>query len=186
MDDLVAAVLAEARAAVAAGRTPDVDALAARLRAAGPSADDALTTLERIASVARARGTLAEPAAPAPVRARPLRAALRTRPTLNANMDVRRERREGSFLLAWDAAPAVVGWEVRISERPDLRSEYAVRETRELPAGATSVELPLGDLPLRVHVLGRTRDGRLLRRAVASGLTRDGWDDRWQRRASAA
>jgi hypothetical protein len=37
-----------------------------------------------------------------------------------------------------------------------------------------------------VHVLGRTRDGRLLRRAVISGLTAENWRDRWQRRASAS
>ena len=75
---------------------------------------------------------------------------------------------------------------MRISERPDARGDYVVRETRELPAATTSVELPLADLPLRVHLLGRTRDGRLVRRAVISGLTRDSWNDRWQRRASAS
>jgi hypothetical protein len=56
----------------------------------------------------------------------------------------------------------------------------------ELGAGETSAEVPLGPQPLRVHVLGRTRDGRLLRRAVISGLTEDNWRDRWQRRASAS
>jgi hypothetical protein len=75
---------------------------------------------------------------------------------------------------------------VRISERPDVRSDYAVRETRTLAGNVTRMELPLGELPLRVHILGRTRDGRLLRRAVISGLTREGWRDRWQRRASAS
>jgi hypothetical protein len=48
------------------------------------------------------------------------------------------------------------------------------------------VELALGVLPLRVHVLGRGRDGWLIRRAVVSGLTRESWDDRWQQRASAS
>jgi hypothetical protein len=95
-------------------------------------------------------------------------------------------RQRGDAGLEWDAVPAVVAWEVRISERPDVRSDYEVRETRELTAQETRIELPLGELPLRVHILGRTRDGRLLRRAVVSGLTRDNWRDRWQRRASAA
>ena len=95
-------------------------------------------------------------------------------------------RRDGEFRLAWDAVAAVAGWEVRISARPDVRADYAVRETHDLAAGETRIELSLGVLPLRVHILGRARDGRLLRRAVISGLTRDGWNDRWQRRASAS
>jgi hypothetical protein len=82
--------------------------------------------------------------------------------------------------------PAVASWEVRISERPDPRADYVVQETLTLPAATTSVGLPLGDVPLRVHVLGRSRDGRLVRRALISALTRETWSDRWQRRASAS
>ena len=89
-------------------------------------------------------------------------------------------------MLAWDTTRAIAGWEVRFSERPDARAEYEVRETLTLPPDATTVELPLGDKPLRVHLLGRSRDGRLLRRAVISALTRGGWNDRWERRASAS
>ena len=95
-------------------------------------------------------------------------------------------RREPELAVAWDAVPSVTSWEVRISERPDVRSDYVVRDTIQLEPGVTRVELPLEDKPVRVHVLGRGRDGRLVRRAVVSGLTRDGWNDRWQRRASAS
>ena len=35
---------------------------------------------------------------------------------------------------------------------------------------------------LCVTVVGRSRNGRLVRRAVISGLTRDNWHDRWQKR----
>lgn len=172
-------MLAEARAAVAAGREPDEPALRARLG----DDRDALARLERVLAVGRARGRVARPApAVATPPPEPTR-LLRTRPTVNANMDV---RRDGGSGLVWDAVPAVVGWEVRISERPDVRADYVVRATHELAAAETRIELPLGTLPLRVHILGRTRDGRLLRRAVISGLTRDGWADRWQRRASAS
>jgi hypothetical protein len=101
-------------------------------------------------------------------------------------MDVRREHRDDVLVLSWDGAPAVTGWEVRFSERADARSEYVVRESLTLPATATSVELTLGELPQRVHVLGRAGDGRLLRRAIVSALTKDNWDDRLQRRASAS
>jgi hypothetical protein len=61
-----------------------------------------------------------------------------------------------------------------------------VRETLILPANETTLELSLEDRSLRVHILGRSRDGRLLRRAVISALTRDSFGERWQRRASAS
>jgi hypothetical protein len=175
----VDAVLAEARAAVAAGRDPDGPALRARLG----GDREALARLERVLAVGRARGRVARAVPGTETRPPEPSRLLRTRPTITANMDVRRAGESG---LVWDPLPAVAGWEVRISERPDVRSDYAVRETRELPAGETRIELPLGARPLRVHILGRTRDGRLVRRAVISGLTRDGWTDRWQRRASAS
>jgi hypothetical protein len=101
-------------------------------------------------------------------------------------MEVRRSRTDGGVLLSWDTAPGVTGWEVRFSERADARSEYVVSETLMLPAAATSVELALGDLPRRMHLLGRANDGRLVRRAIVSALTVDNWNDRWQRRASAS
>jgi hypothetical protein len=182
------AVIAETRSALAAGESPNRDALAARIRSVAPpdEADGALVQLDRVLAVGRARARLVrEPAPPAPV-ARPLRSALKTRPTLTANMDVRRRLDGGTHSLAWDAAPAVAEWEVRIAERADARSEYAGGETRTLPGTAVSVELPLSDRALRVHVLGRARNGKLVRRAVISGLSRDNWDERWQKRASAA
>ncbi len=178
----VDAILQEARTTVAAGGRPDASRLRARLQAEGGDAQ-ALERLERVLSVHRARSLVEPAAAPAPVAPMPLRAALRTKPTVNANMEV---RREPGFALTWDAVPAVTSWEVRISERPDVRADYVVRETLQLDPGVTRVELPLAEQPVRVHVLGRSRDGRLVRRAVISGLTRDGWNDRWQRRASAS
>jgi len=191
-----AAILAEARRDVAAGGA-NLEALRERVRAAtrlhrargGDAAQAerrALEQLERIAAVQRARTRVAArpaappaPAAPAPLR-RPL---LRTRATITGNMDV---RRAGSGVLAWDAAAAVTEWEVRISERATGARDYAVRETATLPATATTIELPLGDAPLRVHLLGRGRGGRLVRRAIVSGLTRESWEERWERRATAS
>ena len=89
-------------------------------------------------------------------------------------------------MLAWTREPKVAAWEVRISERPDVRGDYVVRDELSLKGDATSVELPLGDHPLRVHLLGRDRGGRLVRRAIVSALTRDSWSTRWERRASAS
>ena len=90
-----------------------------------------------------------------------------------------------AYVLRWDAAPAVLEWVVRVSERRDARGGYVVREERVLPRGATSVEVPLGANALRVHLLGRGRGGKLVRRAVMSPLTPESWSERWQRRASA-
>ena len=140
------------------GRSPT------RIRKAGGGAK-ALKQLERVLTVQRARARLAAPAhsAARPHRSRAAprgRTAFRAQPTITGNMEVRRSRAEGGVLLGWDAAPAVTGWEVRFSERADARSEYVVRETLSLPGTATSVELALGELPRRVHLLGaRTTDG---------------------------
>jgi hypothetical protein len=188
-DDL-ASILDAARAEVAAGRDPDEQALAERIRKAGGGAK-ALKQLERVLTIQRARARLAAPPtpppAPAPVPVRPRgRTAFRAQPTITGNMEVRRSRTEGGVLLTWDTAPAVTGWEVRFSERADARSEYVVSETLMLPGTATSVELALAELPRRMHLLGRANDGRLVRRAIVSALTVDNWNDRWQRRASAS
>jgi hypothetical protein len=160
--------------------------LEARVRsvAGEPAAEKkALQQLERVLSIHRARGALAR--TPSPPKAAPIR-RLRSRPTITGNMDVRRERRGDAFVLAWDGASGVAEWEVRISERPDSRRDYEVRDTLSFPPTETTLELPLGDLPMRVHVLGRRRDRSLVRRSVIAGLTRESWGERWQRRASAS
>lgn len=196
------AVVAEARAHVAAGREPRMDALAARLqeaaraaRARGASAKSvalveqrALEQLERVVAVHRARARLAPEAAPPAARPLPRRprAALRTKPTVSGNMRLRREGDGEEAVLVWDAAPGVLRWEVRVSERPDARSDYAVRETVQLAPDETRLSLDLGERAVRVHVLGRGRGERLLRRAIVSGLTRETWRDRWQQRATAS
>ena len=184
-----AKIIDEARHRVASGERLDAEAYAARIRASGGDTERALKQLARIVSVARARTMLDGPPlrqpapTPEPVR-RPL--ALRAKPTITGNMDVRRERRGDAFVLVWTAEPKVVAWDVRLSERPDVRGEYVVRNERTLPGPETTFELELGDTPSRVHLLGRGRDGRLVRRAIISALTRDGWGERWQRRASAS
>jgi hypothetical protein len=185
--EALAAILDEARTDIAAGRDPDEQALAERIRNVGGDTK-ALQQLERVLTVQRARARLAAPPTPppAPVPRPRARAAFRAQPTITGNMEVRRKATGDTVTLAWDAAPAVVAWDVRFSERPDARSDYVVREERTLERTATTLELTLGELPLRVHILGRANDGRLVRRAIVSALTRDNWDDRWQRRASAS
>lgn len=163
-------MLAEARAEIAAGRYPDVIALRARL-AGDPQA---LARLDGVLAVHRGRTRLAQSAPDARV---PGTKVLRTKPSVSGDLEL---RKAGEFRLEWDAVAAVSTWEVRLSERTDVRRDYVVLETLEVTD--PSIELPLDDRPVRVHVLGRTPQGRLVRRAVVSGLTRDGWNDRWNRR----
>lgn len=198
---VVAAVIADVRADVAAGRDPAAAGAEARIRAAAQRAragapDPAVTRaergalkqLERLVAVHRARALVArEPEPPrAAVTASPRRAVLRTRPTITGNMELRRELTGAALTLSWEAEARVASWEVRISERAGRAREYSVRDTLTLPAGVRSVEIPLGDDPLRVHLLGRDRGGRLIQRAIVSGLTADSWNERWERRASAS
>ncbi|HWE83002.1 MAG TPA: hypothetical protein VG265_15220 [Gaiellaceae bacterium] len=208
LDRAYTTVVDEARAQVAAGREPPLDDLEKRLRAAtkhelstrrvarGPeiekSEGEALKKLAAVATVFRARRLLTRepdqgraPAAPA----RPVlssRSLLRSRPTITGNMDVRRGADADRLTLSWDPVPAVVEWEVRFSQRPDPRASYVVLDTSTLAPGETAIEVPIGEHLFRVNILGRSRDGRPLRRALISGLTREGWNDRWERRASAA
>jgi hypothetical protein len=180
----VDAILREARAAVAGGDEPDWKALRDRIRGAAPdeaARRNGLAQLERIGAVHRARRS--RPARP-PARPAPRSAALRTRPSLTGDLPLRRERRGDDHELAWAAEPAVERWEVRVAERSGPKSDYVARDSHELPGATTRITLPLGDVPLRVHVLGRSRNGRLVRRAIASGLTRGSWDERWQHRPS--
>jgi hypothetical protein len=189
--DPYAVILDQARASVAAGRNPDWSVLEARLRAVRHAERDsaaerrALQQLKALASVQRARALLAPTtsSAPAPVR-RP--ALLRDRPTITGTMDVRRERDGDRFVLRWERRPDVLQWEVRVSERVGTRGQYEAREERELPSDATELDVPVSDVALRIHLIGRGRGGKLVRRAVMSSLTRESWGDRWQRRASAA
>lgn len=185
--DKYATILGQARAGIAAGRTPNWQVLEARIKAVTPTDPTlerrALKQLQTLTTLARARARVTPPTPAAPTVRRP---ALRERPTITGNMEVRRETAGDTFVLRWDASPGVLTWALRLSERTDPRGGYVVREERELPAGATSVELPLGANALRVHLLGRGRGGKLVRRAVMSTLTPESWGERWQRRASAA
>lgn len=189
--DPYALILDQARASVAAGRSPDWSVLEARVRAVRETERDraleerALKQLKTLASVQRARERItprAVPPAPAPRRP----AILRDRPTITGTMDVRRERDGLAFVLRWERRPDVLQWEVRVSERVGTRGGYEVREERELPGDTAELEVTLGDAALRIHLIGRGRGGKLVRRAVMSSLTRESWSERWQRRASAA
>ena len=189
-DDL-ASILDAARAEVAAGRDPDEQALEARIRKAGGGAK-ALKQLQRVLTVQRARARLAAPPTPPPPAPAPVPVRPRARRRVPRAADDHGEH-GGAPLAHRGRRAARLGYR---SRRDGLGSALqrargrtvGVRRQRDAdPAGnATSVELALGELPRRVHVLGRANDGRLVRRAIVSALTEDNWNDRWQRRASAS
>jgi hypothetical protein len=182
---MVETILSDARAQVAAGRDPDWKQLRDRVRSLdlGAKAErDALRQLEQVGAVYRARRAVARPATPPPASA-PRKPLLVTKPTISGTMEVRRPR---EHVLEWSPLPTVEQWEVRISERPNARRDYEVRSELTLPAATSELALELGDKPIRVHLLGRSRGGKLVQRAVISGLTEAGWSTRWERRASAS
>jgi hypothetical protein len=136
-----AKIIEEARKRVASGGKLNIAAFEARVRAAGGDTERALQQLARIESVQRARALLAGPPREPEPRPEPLRRprALRTKPTITGNMDVRREGSGDSFVLAWEAEPKVVAWDVRVSERPDVRGDYVVRDE---PGATTGRDAP--------------------------------------------
>lgn len=183
MDPQLKSILDEARAQIAHGVEPDGDALAARIReVVAPGGGDALRQLERLLAVHRAKRAVAEPPRRPVVRPRD-RFAYRARPTIAANMTVRARATGNTVTLEWDAR-AITRWEARLSERRDARSPYVERETLEL--AAPRLELELSELPTRVSLLGRNATGRVVQRALISGLTSSNWSQRWQQRASAS
>jgi hypothetical protein len=179
------AILDEARAQIARGEPPDGAALEARIReVVAPDAGDALRQLDRLLAVARARKAMTAPAPQAPVRPLRRREVYRAKPTIAANMAVRAREADGVVVLEWDAVRGVGEWDARVADRPDARSPYTDRETRRL--AEPRLELQLDDLPQRVSITGRNAAGRIVQRAVVSGLTVENWRQKWQQRASAS
>ena len=101
-------------------------------------------------------------------------------------MAVRKQPTANGLELSWDAAANVVEWRVRV-ERP-ARSAPRLRrgEVVTLPGGATSFEVELDEHPRRIQLYGHARDGRIVRRAVVSALTRGNSDAQWKRQATAS
>jgi hypothetical protein len=99
-------------------------------------------------------------------------------------MAVRARAHGDAVLLEWDAARGVAAWEARIGDRRDARSPYVDRETVALDE--PRIELQLTELPQRVSIVGRNASGRILQRALVSGLTHSNWGQKWLQRASAS
>ena len=125
--------------------------------------------------------------AAAPRAARPIRRlALQPSATIVGNMAVRKQPTARGLELAWDAAPQVVEWVVRVSVRPDPRQDYVEGEAETLPASTRSYEVELDDHPRRIQLYGHARGGKIVRRAVISALTSGNSGAQWKRQATAS
>jgi hypothetical protein len=177
----LAQILDEARAQIARGDEPDVAALEARIR----TVDEAgVVQLRRLLAVHRAKRSLADPPQPAAPRPRAASPAYRAKPTISANMTIRARRAGDAVALEWDAVRGVADWEARIGDRPNARSPYVDRD--RLTLTSPRVELRLTELPQRIAITGRNAAGRIVQRALVSGLTSSNWNQKWQQRASAS
>ena len=101
-------------------------------------------------------------------------------------MAVRKQPTERGLELAWDAAPQVIEWVLRVSVRPDPRQDYVEGEAETLPAGTRSYEVELDDHPRRIQLYGHARGGKIVRRAVISALTSGNSGAQWKRQATAS
>ena len=126
----------------------------AGLAAGDPGRDGALPALAAVARGRRARARRsrrrgeharraardrrhAPPARPPPVAAagcaRSGASRLQPSATIVGNMAVRKQPTERGLELAWDAAPQVIEWVLRVSVRPDPRQDYVEGEAETLP-----------------------------------------------------
>ena len=151
--------------------------------AVAEAGDRALRALKTI--VASARPVAA--ATPGVASGRPVRRlALQPSATIVGNMAVRKKPVAQGLELAWDPAPNVVEWVLRVSVRPDPRRDYVEGEVATLPAATTTFAVALDEHPRRIQLYGQARDGRIVRRAVISALTSGNSGAQWKRQATAS
>jgi hypothetical protein len=195
--------LREAQRLVLEGLAPDEAGLAAGIRAetqrylrsqpwlADPVLGPAVSGVEESTLAALqaivATAVVATPPAPVTPTTRPVRRlALQPSATIVGNMAVRKQPSERGLELAWDEAPQVVEWILRVSVRPDPRQDYVEGEAETLPAGTRSYQVELDEHPRRIQLYGHARGGKIVRRAVISALTSGNSGAQWKRQASAS
>jgi len=189
--------LREAKRLVIAGLVPDERGLEAGIRAETRSYLTAhpwfeSSGLEPVAAAVEkatltALQTIVASARPPARPARPVRRlALQPAATMIGNMIVRKRRTSTGVELAWDGAPSVAEWTLRVSTRPDPRQDYVDGEAVTLPATARSYDIPLDEHPRRIQLYGHARDGRIVRRAVISALTSGNSGAQWKRQSTAS
>ena len=189
--------LREAQRLVLEGAVPDEDGLTAGIRAETARylrsqpwlAVDALAPA--VAGVEESTlatlHAIVATAAPTPAPARPVRRlSIQPSATIVGNMAVRKQPTDRGLELAWDAAPQVIEWVLRVSVRTDPRQDYVEGEPETLPAGTRSYEVALDEHPRRIQLYGHARGGKIVRRAVISALTSGNSGAQWKRQATAS
>lgn len=141
-----------------------------------------LAALEAIVDASRPAARPAAGPTPRPIR----RLTLQPSATIVGNMAVRKKSTGDGIELAWDVAPGVTEWTIRVSVRPDPRQDYVEGELLTLPLAAARFEVALDELPRRIQLYGLARDGRIVRRAVVSALTSGNSSAQWKRQATAS
>jgi hypothetical protein len=106
--------------------------------------------------------------------------------TIVGNMSVRKKPAGEGIELSWDTAPNVTEWTIRVSVRPDPRQDYIEGELLTLEPATIRFDVDLDELPRRIQIYGLGRDGRIVRRAVISALTKGNRDAQWKRQATAS
>ena len=149
-------------------------------------ADTESTALAALHAIVTSTQPVATPEPQTP-QTRPVRRlALQPSATIVGNMAVRKKPVAQGLELSWDAVANVTEWRVRVSVRPDPRQDYVEGEVVTLPAAATTYSVELDEHPHRIQLYGHARDGRIVRRAVISALTRRNSGAQWKRQATAS
>jgi hypothetical protein len=192
--------LREAQRLVLEGCVPDEDGLAAGIAAATRRylelhpwlADPRLETAvgeadgsTRAALAAIVANASPPPPTPAPPERPPRRLTLQPAATIVGTLAVRKKRVGNGVEIAWSAEPSIRAWKVSVATRPDPRRPYLDGETATLPPAKTAFEVALDDVPRRIQIVGEGRDGRVVRRAVISALTRGNSGAQWKRQSTA-
>lgn len=125
--------------------------------------------------------------APQPPRPGASRLRLKSKVRITGNLPVERSAAPGGISLSWRAHSPVREWVVRIAERSAGEQEYGPDREQRLPAGTTTVVIPLAeDVTYRLQIVGQSATGRVSHRALILPLSTDNWQERWERRASAS
>ena len=136
------------------------------------------TTLSALEAIVATTPT----AAPRPIR----RLTLQPSATIVGNMAVRKKPSLEGVELSWDGVSTVAEWTIRVSARPDPRADYVEGELVTLTATSSSFEVSLDEQPRRIQLYGLSRDGRIVRRAIISALTRGNSNAQWKRQSTAS
>jgi hypothetical protein len=143
-------------------------------------------TLAALKAIVAAASPTVAPVTAAPPVPQIRRLTLQPSATIVGNMAVRKKPVGDAVELSWDTAANVTEWTIRVSVRPDPRQDYVEGELLTLPPATVRFDVALDEIPRRIQLYGLARDGRIVRRAIVSALTRGNSRAQWKRQATAS